>query len=157
MKISEEVLKPLSTSDWEVRFLSKKNQFPSDIISRYPWIDNNLIDLICNLDIAEKKNQKKWLLSINDYSNKSNSPYTWNEWESQSIKAAEDDQEWIKEIKNFWNENFPIAYSVENGYSYLSLRRNGQIFFGEEPEYEDATLFAQSYKEAIHKISNGEF
>ena len=63
-----------------------------------------------------------------------------NEFELQSIEAAESDSEWIKRIKAFWDEHAPVMLSEKSGYAYFAIDRSGKIVLGREPEYEEVAV-----------------
>jgi hypothetical protein len=83
------------------------------------------------------------------------SVYRWNELELQSLEGARRDPSWQQDIQTFWDEHFPIALSIEDGYSYHALRSDGTVVTGREPEYEEADKVAQSYAEFLGLMCHG--
>ena len=60
-------------------------------------------------------------------------------------------------IINFWNRHLPIYRSVKGKYSYYAIdTESGKIVCGYEPEYEDASIVADSFEDFIDKIISGE-
>ncbi len=61
------------------------------------------------------------------------------------------------EIKSFWNEHLPICLSLKDGYSYYALcLKDGTIVTGEEPEFEETTEVAPSFRDFLQMLCNGE-
>ena len=76
---------------------------------------------------------------------------------SVSLDAAEGDNSWTAEIKSFWNEHLPICLSLKDGYSYYALcLKDGTIVTGEEPEFEETTEVAPSFRDFLQMLCNGE-
>lgn len=74
-----------------------------------------------------------------------------------SLDAAEGDSSWIAEIKSFWNDHLPICLSLKDGYSYYALcLKDGTIVTGEEPEFEETTQVAPSFRDFLQMLCNGE-
>jgi hypothetical protein len=149
----EKIFRPLTNAGWTVNFREQPSSLPASIKTRYPWIDKSTEKAISTIELAINNKKDLWVLSTDDYYEKSDSEFTWNEWEKQSIESAGNDKDWIKEIKNFWDKNFPIAISVSNSYSYLALQKNGAIVIGHEPEYEIIYPYSPSYEKAIYKLA----
>ncbi|UPZ35898.1 hypothetical protein MUB18_17485 [Sphingobacterium sp. PCS056] len=61
-------------------------------------------------------------------------------------------------MKNFWNKHIPIILSVKKGYSYFAINVSeenfGKIYYGDEPEFEEAVLVSNSFTSFIEAIQN---
>lgn len=80
----------------------------------------------------------------------------WSEWERISLESAED-EEWKKEIREFWDIHFPIVMSVKDSYSYYAMSmENGAIMYGCAPEFEECETVAESFDDFVEKIVDGE-
>lgn len=105
------------------------------------------IDFMKLFDVCSNKTDDTWFLSYNDYNNQTYSAFPWNEFEQQSLDAAEADQ--IDDVKQFWERHLPILMSVKNGYQYIAIgigeAHANKIFYGCEPEYEEVVLIADSF------------
>lgn len=88
-----------------------------------------------------------WFLSKNDYEGESDSAFSWDEFENQSIEAT-DDKDIIEAIREFCKVNLPFMMAVKNGYAYAAIvldgPNKGAVIVGNEPEYEDSTIVAKS-------------
>lgn len=59
------------------------------------------------------------------------------------------------EIKEFWNNHLPIIMSVKGDYSYYAISiMSGSIVQGEEPEFEECEIVADSFEEFLREIIN---
>jgi hypothetical protein len=146
-----EALKKLSNAGWIVRLRKEALPLPSFVKQRYPWLSSDLESFLCEIEMVCRNDSKLWLLSSEDFFGKSKSDFAWNEWELQSLDAADNDSEWISEIKQFWDKHFPIALSVADGYAYFAIREDNLIVYGREPEYEETEPFAYSLLEFLSK------
>lgn len=92
--------------------------------------------------------ETSWFLCCDDYNGTSESAFKWNEFENLSLEAAGDDSEWKEEIRQWWDKRLPIIISVREGYSFYAIDLeggNGRIVRGEEPEFEEAEVVADSF------------
>ncbi len=102
-----------------------------------------------------RSDEKLWLLTVQDFCGETNSMFAWNEWELQSIEAAEDDDDWIKQIRSFWDRHLPLAHSVEDGYAYFALKPDHSIVFGREPEFEETEPVAAIFSQFLEGLADG--
>jgi hypothetical protein len=106
-------------------------------------------DFVKLFDMCTNKTDDTWFLSYKDYNNQTDSAFPWNEFEQQSLDIVETDQ--ISAVKQFWESHLPILMSVKNGYQYVAIgigkEHVNKIFYGSEPEYEEAILIANSFAE----------
>jgi hypothetical protein len=129
---------------------------PQDIIERY----NIPIEYKYFLETIEdcvNADDNVWFLCIKDYLPKPENTFRWNEFELMSLEAAEEEDELINEIKNYWNKHFPIIMSVEGDYEYYAINvENKKIVYGYEPEFEEGKIVANNFDELLAKIINKE-
>ncbi|MCM1100467.1 MAG: hypothetical protein NC079_01780 [Clostridium sp.] len=98
------------------------------------------------------------MLCAEDFNRESEDAFQWNEFEMMSLQAAvdEDDEEWQKDIRAFWDKHLPICLSVRDGYSYYAIRINdGHVVCGYEPEFEETTDMADSFYGFAEMVSDG--
>lgn len=72
------------------------------------------------------------------------------------VLEAEGDEEWKREIVEFWDQHIPIIFSVKNGYAYYAINvgnKFGTIVYGIEPEFEEVELIATTFKEFLDGIA----
>jgi Uma2 family endonuclease len=62
------------------------------------------------VDHCANKDETAWFLCENDFNGVSDSAYRWNEFETQSLEAAEGDELWKTQILDFWRYHFPICF-----------------------------------------------
>lgn len=133
--------------------LRERIDLPQEILDRYGWIHNDVISSISELHEAINPENTLWLLTPEDYRLESDSSFAWNEWEIISLESAKSDKSWTADIKNFWDNHFPIALSVADGYAYYAIVRDGSVVFGQGPDFEGVIPFADSYDDFIAKLS----
>lgn len=133
--------------NWSVTEADETIGLPSHIAKRYPNLPKALGEIICGLKSCVSPDDKQWLLTSFDYAGKNDSAFKWNEFEIQSLEAAEGDAEWQKDIVAFWDQHLPISLSVRNGYEYAALctegDNKGKVVSGSEPEYEEVSIIAK--------------
>ena len=131
---------------------------------------NDSIDIRYNLDIQHYEflkvfkqiispDEKTCFLCCDEYNGVSNLAFKWNEFELLSLEVAQDDNEWKEEIKKWWDGKFPIIISVKNGYLFyaIDMKENvGKVVRGEEPEFEETEIVAESFYDFLELIISGE-
>lgn len=85
-----------------------------------------------------------WFLSAQDYAGKSDGAFAWNEMELISRDAAMTHEQEIS-VRQFWSHHLPVLLSVRDGYSYVAVRADGVVVYGEEPEFEEVEVVAPSF------------
>ncbi|PTY04483.1 SMI1/KNR4 family protein [Verrucomicrobia bacterium LW23] len=127
---------------------------PDFILERYPWIPADVRTAMEEIHSLVHE-ETTWLLTAAEYADTVEGGFNWNAWEQLSIDSAEEeeDDEWIAEIKAFWDKHLPIATSVWDGYAYYALREDGSVVSGREPEFEETTEVAASYAEFLMHIA----
>ena len=105
-------------------------------------------------DQARHERRREGLVpTARDFSGESGLAFAWNEWERQSIEAAEGDEELERRVVAFWDSHLPILLSVKSGYAYFAIEQSSlRIVRGEEPEYEEATPLAPSFTALLQLI-----
>ncbi|MCR4814158.1 MAG: hypothetical protein K5879_04965 [Lachnospiraceae bacterium] len=80
---------------------------------------------------------------------------TW--FEDISLEAAVGDEEWLGDIKSFWDKTFPIIMGVGGDYHFYAIDlETGKIVEGWEPEFEDPIEVANNLNEFLEKILSRE-
>jgi len=152
-KISDH-LASLRQSGWIIEYQSPPEKLPVEITSRYPWIPPEYRQLAEQTVRARTADETTWLLTGADYGGTSDSAYVWNEAEVQSLDAAGSDAAWKEQIIAFWNDHFPILFSVKSGYATFAIEKGTlAIVYGEEPEYEETTRIAPSLAEFLSLLA----
>ena len=114
---------------------------------RYPEIPPEYQEFLKLVEEFVSPSEKIWFLCQNDYNDKTDSAFKWNEFEQISLDAAGKDSAWKKEIISWWDKYLPIVMSVQDGYSFYAIdlyNEKGSIVEGFEPEFEEATKIADS-------------
>jgi hypothetical protein len=145
-------LKSLQKLGWVIRFRAEFLALPEPVKQRYPWVTNEVESLLGSIEIAQRTDEKLWLLASENFLNQREDAFAWNEWELQSLAAAEGNLKWTAEIRQFWDGHMPIGLSVTDGYAYFAVRPDGSVVYGREPEYEDVEVFAASFSEFLDQI-----
>ena len=127
--------------------------FFGSVLGRYHWVPSSVWDFICATNLVVAPDQQSWFLTGRDYCGQSNSAFTWDEWEVQSLEAAAGDDEWCGDIKHFWDTHLPLAASVRDGYEFLALERDGLcVVVGAAPDFEDVSRMAASVGDLFQMI-----
>jgi len=135
---------------WRVEtFFQKAVALPEDVIERYT-VPKEYSEFLSNVKLCSNPSDTKWFLCADDYGQKSEDEFRWNEFEIISLEAAGDDAELKASIRAFWDVHFPFFMSVESGYEYYAIDiRDCSVVFGSEPEFEDVVTVARSFEEFL--------
>lgn len=137
---------------WDVVIVDDKAELPEHIKERYK-IPQSWYEFIARIRVCQNKEYTKWFLAPWEYQNSINEGFRWNEYELESLQYCDNDPM----ITRFWDRHLPIFRSVEGEYSYYAIdTETGNVVYGYGPEYEDASIAAQSFEEFIEKIISGE-
>ncbi len=126
----------------------------------YNIIPKDYLEFLKSFESIHNPEETVWFNSINDFNEKSNSDFKWNEFENLSREWSEDDEEELKIIDKFWNEHIPILMSVKNQYEFLAINitksNYGKIFHGKEPEFENVSEYCKDFNELISLFEKSE-
>ncbi len=130
-----------------------------DFTGRYPDIVDEYKEFLRVYQEAVSADETTWFLCCDDYNGTSESAFKWNEFETLSLEAAGEDREWQKKIRQWWDKTLPIIISVRDGYSFYAIDLeggSGRIVRGEEPEFEEAEVVADSFFDFLDMVIRGE-
>ena len=147
----------LQEVNWNVTLKdSSKNELNEAFNLRYPKLPEDYSNFLCYVKSCSNTDDTAWFLCEDDYNGNANSAFAWNEFEVQSLEAAEDNSDLTKTIIKFWDQHLPFMLSVKSGYAFLGLRLSeegfGEIVSGREPEYEDVRKVCDSFAELTQMI-----
>lgn len=158
-------------SDILGRFLNwlKENKWFVEVNQDGKIILEKCIDERYNMDNEHKEflsyfrriispDEKTCFLCCDEYNDRSDLAFKWNEFELLSLEVAQDDNEWAEEIRQWWNAKLPIIISVKDGYSFYAIDMKDckrKIVRGEEPEFEETEIIANSFNEFLELIISG--
>lgn len=155
-----EFYKWLDTHGWNVVLKeSEELELDSSFRKRYKGIVKEYEEFLKRFKSVISKDETTWFLCSGEYMNQSDLAFKWNEFELQSLEAAEDDEEWKCAIVQWWDGKLPIIMSVKGGYSFyaIDLKDNyGAIVRGEEPEYEETEIVASDLNHFFQAVISGE-
>lgn len=138
-------------NNWKITKQTK--DLPSDILERYSNIPESWLSFIEGYGSIMNDKENIWFLTVENFYPKSEDEWRYNEFELISLDAADEDEDFISEITNFWNNHIPIIMSVGNGYEYYAIELDsGNIVSGFEPEFEEAETIAESFDEFLEMI-----
>lgn len=130
---------------------------PQEILERYNNIPKSWLTFIKGYGSILNEEENIWFLTAENYCPKSEDEWRYNEFELISHEAADEDEELISEVKQFWDNHFPIIISVADGYQYYAIELDsGKIVCGYEPEFEEAETLAENFDEFLEMIINNE-
>lgn len=138
-------------NNWKITKQTK--DLPSDILERYSNIPESWLSFIEGYGSIMNNKENIWFLTVENFYPKSEDEWRYNEFELISLDTADEDEDFISEITNFWNNHIPIIMSVGNGYEYYAIELDsGNIVSGFEPEFEEAETIAESFDEFLEMI-----
>lgn len=129
-----------------------------DSINRRYDLDEQYIELLKIFKRIISPDEKMCFLCCDEYNEESDLAFKWNEFERLSLESAQEDHEWQAEITEWWDSKFPIIISVKDGYSYYAIdmkENRGKVVKGEEPEFEQAEIIAESFYEFLELVIEG--
>lgn len=140
----------LAAAGWAVEFNTSMQDLPTEFTDRYGWIPRDAIELFRSVRSCVAPTQKAWLVASSELDGSSGAAFAWNQWELDSLEAAEGDVALKSAIVRYWDGCCPVFISVDGRYAYLGVRRSdGRIVGGEEAEYEEVEIFADSILEML--------
>ena len=139
-----------------MEILSRREPLIADVAKRYPRLPADYKQFIEERGLIASPRDTAWLVTTRVIAGQADVAYAWNEWEVQSLDAANGDVD-RKRITQFWDRHFPVLMSVKNGYAYCALDlETFQVVQGEEPEYEETTLVAGALQELFQMLADGD-
>lgn len=145
----------LKTAGWTILEAGQQWRLPDRILSRYEWVPASVWEFVRSMDLVTSSHEKTWFLTGRDFCGESESAFTWDEWERQSLEAADTDNDWRDQILGFWDSHLPLAISVGNEYRYLALHRGDlSVVAGEEPEFEETSRISNSFNDLFRMITS---
>lgn len=150
----DDFVKWLKSNGWCVCRYDNKLKYDSlkEVLARYSFVDKSYLKFLSIIKRAVNETKNMWFNCYDEFIGNSDIAFKWNEFETISLEAAEDDLNWQKDIRLFWDNHLPIIMSVADTYSYYAMNLNGKIVFGMEPEFEEVKIIANSFEEFINKI-----
>jgi hypothetical protein len=128
-------------------------ELPDYIKIRYLNIPVEFLEFIKTINSCICDDEKTWFICLKEYNKTSDFAFSWDEIEQMSF--IEGEEEFNDDIRKFWDNYLPIVLSVKNGYTYYAIdtRKNiGTIISGNDPEFEEYELIAQSFFEFLDMI-----
>lgn len=142
----------------QIQTNTAKSQIVNEVfLGRYPRLPNdyklflNTYALVCN------EKDTTWFLSIADFNEQEvKQGFPYNEFELQSLAAFNSYPQGQSLISKFWDAHLPIVLSVDKGYAFFALgvadSNYAKVYFGQEPEYEDVVLIAESFTDFFEQV-----
>ena len=97
--------------------------------------------------------QDAWFVVGADLLGASDPAFAWNQWEQDSLSAAEGAPEWQGSIRDFWDMHLPVLLHVKSGYADLAIRNDLTIVAGEEPEFEETVAIADNFATLLEMVA----
>jgi len=150
----------LHANRWSVKLnQDQKVCLNEEFTERYSNFNDEYYEFLKCFAEVISNDEKTWFLCLNEYNNMSDLAFKWNEFEELSLEVAVDNEEWKKEIKQWWDKKVPIIMSVKDGYTFFAIdleSNSGEIVRGEEPEFEEVEVVANSFFEFLDMVIKGE-
>lgn len=154
-----ELVRQLALAGWKVEICqSGPVELGSENSERYPTIPPDYATFLSSVRRCVNPAETAWFLCEPDYNGTSGSAFRWNEFEGNSLLAAERDPQWQAEIRLFWDLHLPILTSIKEGYAYLAISFSGGkpagVVYGREPEFEHTFAICDSFTSLLQLISD---
>jgi len=155
-----ELVQRLRQEGWKIELKDQPSlNLNPEFLQRFPNLTSDHRVFLERVRSAVSPDEKAWLLCEDDYNGLTEVAFAWNCWEQMSLEAAEGDIEFAQSVRNFWSAHIPVLHSVKSHYAYLAIgvegSNAGQIFYGNEPEFEEATYFCESFPALLEGLSGG--
>jgi hypothetical protein len=154
----ELMLRRLAAANWEIVGAQRdaRSTLPA-ALARYHEPSADYLRFVGSIEKCVHPSGDSWFLGLQDFAGTTDSAFSWDEFEKQSLEASKGDDSWQKEIRRFWDKVLPIAISVRSGYAYLGLCMDsadfGAVVLGREPEFEEITPVVPSFQELCRAVS----
>lgn len=148
----------LEKNGWIIKKTNMETSNLPECINRYNKIPTEYTRFLSGIRSCTNSDETVWMLGTEDFGMQADA-FKWNEFEIISLQAAADaeDKEWKARIKDFWNHHLPFCLSVKGGYSYYAIRmEDGIVVRGAEPEFEETTETAASFREFMEMVCRKE-
>ena len=149
----------LGAVGWTVRRNAFPIPVPQKVSDRYGWLPVEITDFIGSLALAVSQSERSWFVTSDELLEATDSAFKWNQWELDSLIAAEGDDEWQRNIRAFWDDCFPLVISVDGDYSFVGIQRRSHghmIVGGREPEFEETEVVADGIAGLVMGIVAGD-
>ena len=139
---------------WRLTPAMPGQQLGASFFQRYPNVPPGYLQFLQSFSRLQTEDGTRWFNSVQDFNGESGesaeSAFAWNEFELQSLQAFDGDEAGQQQVRSFWDAHLPIMSSVQGHYAYVALgvatHNWGQVFAGEEPEYEEAQCIAPDFR-----------
>jgi len=141
---------------WMVRRHAAGVELPAVILSRYRRAPESYLWFLRTAALLVTPDETGWFNCKADFDGTSDAAFKWNEFETLSLQAADDDEVWMQSVTRFWDVHLPVVMSVKGGYAFHAIDiGNGAVVRGEEPEFEEIEAIAASFPEFLAFIMVG--
>ena len=148
----KEYLKILETCGFVVVRRKIPKELPAVLLKRYKNIPADYLTFLSQFEQVTHREGTSWFISIEDFNGETDTDFEWNNFELQSLKTLEGDEDECKNMRSFWNNHIPILMAVTT-YEYLAIcledGKHGEIVHGVEPIVEDTSKVCNSFEELM--------
>ena len=152
----DNLIERLKNKLWDIKLKSEKSlNLNTYILERYNNIPNEYLEFLYRVEHCISPDETSWLLCEGEYNGTSDIEFVWNEFENISLEAADDEEEFEKYVRDFWNNHLPIFMNVKNEYSFFAIDlndRNYSVVYGYEPEFEEVNIIASNFEEFLELL-----
>lgn len=157
--LAENFSKWAKENSWNIELSEEKQELPKVFLERFKYIPGDWLDFAENFKLVVNADNNIWFNLPGDFEDSGDEDaFRWNEFELIALDAAEEaeNEEWQKDVREFWDNYIPIVMSVSGDYHYYAIGvRTGEIFEGREPEFDEIEIVAPSFTDFIENIISG--
>lgn len=156
--MTQSFLKWAKQNGWQAEASKEPLGLPTKAFQRYANLPADYIEFLRNILLLSNKDDTSWFLTIHDFEARPlDTPWQPDAFEKISLEAAGSDTEEQNTIIQFWDEHIPVVFCLASGYEYYAIHvLDGAVVNGIEPEFEEVSIVAVSFKEFLAKIMQGE-
>lgn len=147
--MSSTIIEKFIQSRW--KFVPAVLDSTCSIPARFTSVPRDLWHFLSSYQTFCNADETQWFISAADYQNDAAEGFSWNEFETMSLQAADDDQAAIAQIISFWDRHLPVFMRVDGEYAYaaycLGGENSGCYVAGREPEFEEVSVLGRSLPE----------
>ena len=148
---------------WRLTPATPGQQLGAKFLQRYLQLPPEYLQFLQSFSRLQTEDETRCFNSVHDFNGEADesaeSVFAWNEFELQSLQAFDGDEAGQQQVRSFWDAHLPIVLSVQGHYSYVALgvaaHNWGQVFAGEEPEYEEAQCIAPDFGSWLQRYLPG--
>lgn len=148
---ADDGLQGLRGAGWRVGALP--GRMPPAVAARYRTAPADWRRFAEAADAVIAPTEDLWFLTWADFG-ATDVAFTWDAFERLSLESCAGEPKLEADVRRFWDAHLPVLLSVRGHYAYLAIDlADGRVVHGEEPEFEQTTGVASSFRELVERCA----